>query len=170
MEIIRLQEAPMSRWKGGITRELYRDKDDFGLRISCAEIYPGKVPFSDFTGYERILRILEGDVLLDRKTGTIPLGPGQELRFLGNETITSSNTTKILDFNVIYRPELYQVEFADQTGSEKYEPGHALIFAIDRIIVTFQKQWILKKYDYFIVNSSEFDIQGDYLFVRWRPL
>ncbi len=108
---MRFKDVPIRKWNGGITRELYRDQDDFGVRISCAEIDPGETSFSDFAGYERILLVIEGNVRLERESGTVTIDPGQKLHFSGSEKIQSYNTSRVFDFNVIYSPKLYHVIF-----------------------------------------------------------
>jgi len=170
MQIMRLRGAPVKRWKGGVTREIYRDEDDFRLRISCAEIDAGEATFSDFSGYERILRIIEGTVLLERKDETVTLGPRQELRFSGNEKIKSSSTSMVLDFNVIYKPELYRVEFIEVIGKQKIEASHALIFALDTTVFSIDREWTLNKHEYLHLDSSQFEVQGFCIVVKWQNI
>ncbi|MEI6856043.1 HutD family protein [Psychrilyobacter sp.] len=59
-----LDEMSGKKWSGGITKELYRDIENFNIRISSASIEPGSSKFSDFTRYRRILIILENEVRL----------------------------------------------------------------------------------------------------------
>jgi uncharacterized protein len=64
MQIIRYRELIPTPWRngGGVTREAIRvppDADPFGWRVSFAQI-DASGPFSDFSGYERHMVLLQG--------------------------------------------------------------------------------------------------------------
>ena len=73
MEILLYKERDnkVSRWSGGITRQLAifpEDRDfasrDFGWRLSTAEVEQEETEFTHFPLYDRILMVLEGEVIL----------------------------------------------------------------------------------------------------------
>ena len=88
IDLGRLPEIP---WKngGGSTRQLaihppQASLDDFAWRISCARVR-GAGPFSAFPGIQRSLALLEGELLLQRQSGTMTLRAGGEASFRGQE-------------------------------------------------------------------------------------
>lgn len=100
-------------WSGGTTREIYRDQEDFNIRISSAVIDPGSSKFSDYSGYRRILKVLEGEVNLERTRDEIKLDREGVLLFGGEEDIYSENTHSVLDFNVIFREDRVSPSFME---------------------------------------------------------
>lgn len=105
-------------WKngGGSTLEVCRDQgaglDGFGWRLSIADIAEGG-PFSTFAGYERVITVLEGEgmVLEVDTVSSGPLRAYQPFAFSGASQVTCSLIDgPVRDFNLIYKPERYQVQ------------------------------------------------------------
>lgn len=154
------------KWSGGVTREIYRDQEDFNIRISCAEIYTGESLFSDFTGYKRILKILENDVTIERNSDTkIFLNKDNIFIFDGSDKIKSKNENRVVDFNVIYKPEYYQVSFEEIEGSY-YSRGNQ--HREDTLIFSLCEGFIQKdESDNFNLNNSELKMEKyDFLFLN----
>ena len=114
--LIDLDRLPASPWKngGGSTRQLAIAPDDAGLenfawRISCARV-SGAGPFSTFPGIQRSLALLEGELMLQRESGTTTLRAGGEpLAFSGEEAISATPLAgKVLDLNLMSRRDDWQ--------------------------------------------------------------
>ena len=82
LKVLRANDYPRMPWKngGGSTEEITRDAgtglDGFGWRLSIADIGESG-GFSMFTGYERVITVLQGDGMTLRVDGqdTHPLLP-----------------------------------------------------------------------------------------------
>jgi len=166
-----LRDVEGKSWSGGITKELYRDREDYNIRISCARIDPGESVFSDFTGYQRVLKVLEGKVLITRGEELIELSPEKTFVFEGDEHIKSKNDLEVLDFNVIYKPEKTEVEVRELTDRGMIDfRGKTLILSkkdgitieIDGVIKT------LKRYDFIMTDSNEIKTSGDLIAVGFK--
>ena len=111
IQLIDLDCLPASTWKngGGSTRQLAiapaaAGLDDFAWRISCARV-SGAGPFSAFPGIQRSLALLEGELLLQRQSGTTTLcAGGKSLDFSGEEPISARPLAgEVLDLNLMSR-------------------------------------------------------------------
>lgn len=101
-----------TNWSGGKTTEIFiyphlseLSKRNFDYRISSAKVEVDKSEFSDFTGYNRILMILDGKVTLKHVEGNetreIVLEPFKTHHFRGG--IKTFSEGKCIDFNLIYK-------------------------------------------------------------------
>lgn len=167
MKIKKLAELEEKKWSGGITRELYRDDWDFNIRISCAEINPGRSSFTDYTGYKRILRILENEVTLYRGDEKIELFEDRSFYFEGKDRIISETKQKAIDFNVIFNENKVKVIYKEVNGfAVKNLKNKSLIFSlkdgnkVDDIV--------LNKFDYLIVEDKELELEGSFVLVNWE--
>ena len=171
MVIKNIRDVKEKKWSGGITRELYRDKEDFNIRISCAEIDPGISNFSDFTGYNRILKILENQVTLEKNNEIISLDSNNYFVFDGSEKILSKNNNTVLDFNVIYKTDKVSVTFKELEKEKKlFIDANALIFSksSNTTIKVSKEIKNLNKYDFITIkDKSVVDISGKCLVVLW---
>ncbi|MGL6132236.1 MAG: HutD family protein, partial [Fusobacteriaceae bacterium] len=159
-----------------ITREIYKDQDDFNIRISCAEIYSGESLFSDFTGYKRILKILENSVTLQKNSDkSIFLDKRDIFTFDGSDKIKSKNEETVLDFNVIYKSDYYLVSFEEIKGDECWlensdDSEKVLVFSTENcselsVDSCFFK---LKKYDFQIFNNPvNLRLNGNFIIVKF---
>ncbi len=172
MIIKNIRDMNAKEWSGGITRELYKDKEDFNIRISCAEINPGVSNFSDFTGYNRILKILENQVILERGEQVVYLDKKSCFAFDGSEKILSKNKHTVLDFNVIYKKNLLSVTLKEVTGKNRISTGSNLLVLSkedNTILETKDSIRSLKKYDFTTIKGeSIISVSGDCLVVLWN--
>lgn len=116
VRILRAADYPAMPWKNGAgtTREIVRDAGDglegFGWRVSIADVgAPG--PFSAFTGYQRIISVLEGEGMQLKVDGT----DSRDLRALDAFAFDGASAVDctllggaIRDFNLIYSPARYR--------------------------------------------------------------
>lgn len=170
-DMMNLKDVECKRWSGGTTTELYRDAEDYNIRISCARIDPGESVFSDFTGYQRVLKVLEGKVLITRKEKELELTPGKTLVFGGDEHIKSKNDLEVLDFNVIYKAEKTEAEVRELTGEDATGcKGRTLILSKeDGVTIEIDGGVkVLEKYDFIITDSNEIKTRGDLIAVVFK--
>ncbi|MHC6228691.1 HutD/Ves family protein [Arthrobacter sp. MMS24-T111] len=114
MQIIRFAGLKAEPWRngGGVTREIARqDSSDGGWdwRVSIADVTKAG-DFSAFPGMERVLTVIEGELLLLRVDGAEqPLEKYRPFRFDGGAATTGSLPTgDIRDLNVITRAAAYK--------------------------------------------------------------
>ncbi|MGL6119576.1 MAG: HutD family protein [Fusobacteriaceae bacterium] len=164
------------KWSGGITREIYKDQNDFNIRISCAEIYPGESVFSDFTGYKRILKILENEVILQKNSDKkIFLDKNNVFNFDGSDKVKSKNEDLVLDFNVIYNSNFYEVSFEEVNGyyssvKNKNKGEKVFIFSTEEASILFINNCNLnfQKYDFLLLDfSSSYKLNGNFIVVKF---
>ena len=131
MKILPINTIEAKKWSGGSTREYFRDQADFSLRISSATIDPGESAFSDFSGYHRFLFILKNEVTLNKETQpAFILKEGQSWQFLGSDKVFAKNTVEVIDFNVIWKPNFYNVIFHKISGSSIQTKGCLFILSL----------------------------------------
>jgi environmental stress-induced protein Ves len=116
IKLLRAADYPAMPWKNGAgtTREIVRDAGDglegFGWRVSIADVgAPG--PFSAFTGYQRVISVLEGEGMRLNVDGV----DSRDLRALDAFAFDGSCVVDctllagaIRDFNLIYSPARYR--------------------------------------------------------------
>lgn len=116
VRILRAADYPAMPWKNGAgtTREIVRDAGDglegFGWRVSIADVgAPG--PFSAFTGYQRVISVLEGEGMRLKVDGV----DSRDLRALDAFAFDGASAVDctllggaIRDFNLIYSPARYR--------------------------------------------------------------
>ena len=116
MEIIRYAELKAQPWRngGGVTRELARhprslslnsaDDTQWDWRVSIAEVTKAGA-FSAFAGMERVLTVIDGELLLLSVDGSEhPLEKYRPFRFSGDaDSAGALPTGDIRDLNVITR-------------------------------------------------------------------
>ncbi|MDG9856293.1 HutD family protein [Pseudomonas nitroreducens] len=116
VRILRAADYPAMPWKNGAgtTREIVRDAGDglegFGWRVSIADVgAPG--PFSAFTGYQRVISVLEGEGMRLNVNGV----DSRDLRALDAFAFDGASAVDctllggaIRDFNLIYSPARYR--------------------------------------------------------------
>lgn len=116
VRILRAADYPAMPWKNGAgtTREIVRDAGDglegFGWRVSIADVgAPG--PFSAFSGYQRVISVLEGEGMRLKVDGF----DSRELRALDAFAFDGASAVEctllggaIRDFNLIYSPTRYR--------------------------------------------------------------
>lgn len=162
------------KWSGGITKELYRDMEDFNIRISSASIEPGSSKFSDFSRYKRILIILENKVRLTRKKELIDLHEDNIFYFDGKDEIISKNEKKVLDFNLIWDPQCIEVNLNKIYGENNlFTSQNIFIFSMNKTsIINFNnKDYTVNKYDFIKIFDREYKkikFKGEFIIITWR--
>lgn len=116
VRILRAADYPAMPWKNGAgtTREIVRDAGDglegFGWRVSIADVgAPG--PFSAFSGYQRVISVLEGEGMRLQVDGV----DSRALKALDAFAFDGASAVEctllggaIRDFNLIYSPARYR--------------------------------------------------------------
>jgi len=169
-----LEEIVGNKWSGGITKELYRDRKDFNIRISSASIEPGSSKFSDFSGYKRILIILENKVTLTKKNETIDLYEDDTFFFDGRDDIGSENEKQVLDFNLIWDPLNIEADLNKISGKNNlFTDKNIFIFSVEDGS-TFNhnsKDYTLDKYDFIEILDREYknmEFKGGFIVINWK--
>lgn len=174
MKINNLEKITGKKWRGGITKEFYRDIDDFNIRISSASIEPGSIKFSDFSRYKRILIILENRVRLTKGNKLIDLDRDDIFYFDGKDEIISENEKKVLDFNLIWDPLNIKVNLNRVCGENNlFTSQNLFIFSIDdRSSLNFNnKDYTLDEYDFIKILDKEYKnikFKGHFIIVTWK--
>ncbi|MDQ0799581.1 HutD family protein [Arthrobacter sp. SLBN-112] len=114
MQIIRFAELKAEPWRngGGVTREIARQDAAGGgwdWRVSIADVTKAG-DFSEFPGMERVLTVIDGELLLLTVDGAEqPVEKYRPFRFDGGAATTGSLPTgDIRDLNVITRAAAYK--------------------------------------------------------------
>lgn len=174
MEKKNLEAIVGNRWSGGITKELYRDEKDFNIRISSASIEPGSSKFSDFSGYKRILIILENKVTLTKKNETIDLYEDDTFFFDGRDDIGSENEKQVLDFNLIWDPLNIEADLNKISGKNNlFTNKNIFIFSLDKgSTLSFNdKDYTLDKYDFIEIldrGYKNMEFKGGFIVINWK--
>ncbi len=117
ISIINQQDFATTQWSGGSTRQIFISPAgskvaarDFDVRISSAVINVTHSTFSDFSGFQRVIMPVEGNITLLHNGNEVTLSHDEPFRFSGDDAVESVNTPGAVDFNVIYRncrPEVW---------------------------------------------------------------
>ncbi len=112
VRLLRAEGRPAAPWKNGagVTREIAAfpfgaDLEAFDWRVSMATVSAGG-PFSMFPGVDRILSVLEGELVLDLEGGaTARLDPGSDpFAFPGDVPVSAQTPRRpVTDLNVMTR-------------------------------------------------------------------
>lgn len=163
-------------WSGGTTREIYRDCEDFNIRISSAVIEGGASKFSDYSGYRRILKVLEGEVDLTRGSQKIRLDSKKVFLFGGEEEIYSESSSSVLDFNVIFKKDSVKSSFLEVSEETTLVTSDkVLILSLEKgSKVELNNRWtILDRYDFLLFTEEEekhLELSGNFLIVTWNTI
>jgi environmental stress-induced protein Ves len=139
-KVLRAKDYPRMPWKngGGSTEEITRDAgvglEGFGWRLSIADIGESG-GFSTFTGYERVITVLQGDGMTLRVDGqdTHPLLPLHPFAFSGESEVSCTLLGgPIRDFNLIYAPQRYSARLQWLAGEQRFfsSAGTVLVFGV----------------------------------------
>jgi environmental stress-induced protein Ves len=169
-----LEEITGNKWSGGVTKELYRDMKDFNIRISSASIEPGSSKFSDFSGYKRILIILENKVTLTRGDELIDLYENDIFSFDGKDDIRSKNEKKVLDFNLIWNPLNIEISLNKICGKDNlFTDQNTFIFSLDKgSNLNFNDEnYTLDRYEFIEILNREYkniEFKGEFILINWE--
>lgn len=138
VRLLRAADRVATPWKngGGVTREVCRDAtsadaNHFDWRVSIAEVaQPG--PFSRFTGYRRLIALIEGRGM-DLRTAsgqTTALSLRTVHAFDGDAEVSGALPFgPVSDLNVIYRPDACHasLRFSDRGERLHVAPGNVTV-------------------------------------------
>lgn len=154
-EVLKKNQQHQAKWSGGKTTELgifpkgaKVDKKDFVWRLSTATCKRDKSKFTDYSGYNRVLLPLEGEVKLENTTAD---GEKKETELQELEQVEFSGSDKTVayglkrDYNLIIKEGCeYYVDVIDQIeagageNADKSVPvgenGEASFLSIDSIL------------------------------------
>ena len=144
INLLRANDFQVSDWSGGKTKQLYLSpptghygKREFDYRLSTATVELAESPFSDLSGFHRILMSLDHTLHLhnaSRQEETV-LAPFTPYFFEGSDSITSRGTCT--DFNLIYSDH-YQGQMLAISDREELSQDEAIqfIYALSDLMVT----------------------------------
>ncbi|MGB6129946.1 MAG: HutD family protein [Psychrilyobacter sp.] len=156
--IVNYETLKSKKWNGGKTKEYFKDKDDFGIRISSATIDQGVSEFSDFTGYKRMLSILKNSVELNINGIFKTMNKDSVIQFEGSDKVLSKCDNEIIDFNVIWKEKDFIVKMNRMERDEKIIIDNN-IFIISLVhnnaIMINNSKIFLNKYDGYINTEND---------------
>lgn len=158
IHIIHQKDYPTATWQGGITREIYifpaescLSLRNFDIRISSAIIHSTSGTFSDFSGFQRCLLPVEGEIQLFMNDEKVVLDNKQPYFFDGGIQVCSENTAEAIDFNVIFKNTQKVEVTVESNGHIKAANALYLLFALDELKI---KDTIINKYDSVLIDES----------------
>lgn len=171
IKLIKHRQQITTNWSGGTTTQLFiypeeadYSKRDFLFRISTATVQTETSTFTDLTGFNRILMLLNGNLTVTHnQTQTHQLTPFAPHFFDGGwQTHAQGLDT---DFNIIFKPdvdaniEVLQLDINQQTTITNN--GNLLfLYVVDGSIElkNNQEQWHLKEKDFVSTDQTLFNI------------
>lgn len=144
VKVLRAEGYPRMPWKngGGSTEEITRDAgaglEGFGWRLSIADIAESG-GFSTFTGYQRVITVLQGDGMTLCVDGddTRPLLPLDPFAFSGESQVSCTLLGgAIRDFNLIYAPQRYSARLQWLDGEQRFfsSASTVLVFSVSELL------------------------------------
>ncbi len=138
-KIIPSEEFKTVPWKNGkgITKELYvkqeKERGDFIFRLSIAGVTENG-PFSDFSGYNRVLMMLEGNgIRLEHSDGSInEINSYSDMAIFSGDLKTEAVLKEgpIKDFNVFTLKEVCSSEVIAVNGEVVFSEGAGELFIL----------------------------------------
>lgn len=172
LKVCRGSDNLITSWSGGTTTQIaiYPETCEYGnrdfiWRISSAMIELEESDFTSLPGYDRILLVLEGEVILSHEAERVSrLSQYQQDRFDGAGSTKSFG--KIRDFNLMYRKggdaTLTIFDLSTEVRSLK-EPNHLS----DQYDLECQFFFCIGEFSVVIVNGTEYLLKmGDALVVK----
>ncbi len=168
-KILRKEKIKISKWSGGITKQLYiypEDSDytkrDFKFRISIATTELEESTFTKLEGVDRVISILEGKMeLFHEGNHNAILLPYEIDRFKGDWDTSSKG--KVTDFNLMLKECKGDFFFKEIKGKEKIEiestAGILFIYCISGEIKIEDK--ILKEEELLVTNKINLEIYSE---------
>lgn len=142
IEVIRAADYREGRWKNGlgVSWDIASDPpqagiDDFGWRFAIARI-DGGVPFSPYSGVDRVFTLLDGDGLTLELEGSPAIGVGQPFvphHFSGDVATTCRlHGGPCRALNLFLKRSLWRVEVTVAPGHASLNHhGPVLLFALE---------------------------------------
>jgi environmental stress-induced protein Ves len=170
---IRGTNNKISKWSGGTTTEIFifpetgdYEKREFVWRLSSATVEEEETKFTSLPDFDRILMVLEGEVILSHESERISrLSQYQQDRFGGEYTTRSYG--KITDFNIIYKKKadaiLERLELSESKNRVVYENHLSDAYAFESEIFFCRGEFsilIINEIEYFLKNGDCIVING----------
>lgn len=162
MEFIKKEDFKTTKWSGGETSEIFiypKDsevsKRNFKFRISSATCNGDSV-FSDYSGFNRYILPLDGEMLLNIRDAKFTLKPYETLFFSGSDVVESRYTGA--DYNLIMSSELDYKMYSLQISDFKAKFKRAIIFNHNSNLKIEDKNF--EKFSALIVEDEEVIIKG----------
>lgn len=174
IKIYKAESNQLSQWSGGTTAQIAiypesseYEKRNFQWRISSATVEQDETTFTSLPDFERILMVLEGEVILSFEGERITrLSQFQQDRFSGRSKTKSYG--KIQDFNLIYHQEadafLEILELSAEKSpllynnhlAEDYELESQFFYCVEEfaLLRMEDKEYFLKKGDTLVLDCS----------------
>ncbi len=167
MKIYPFSDQETRLWSGGTTTELLiypQDASyaarDFDFRISTATVEVEESDFTDLSGFQRYLLVLEGELLINHARHY-----EKQLKQLESDAFDGSWRTrskgKVRDFNVIFRPDYaasVRVHNPDKRMSLSKQAAHHFLFLLDSLSVNGQ---MYSRYDLLeLTENSPVQLNG----------
>lgn len=180
IEIKNITEIQPSKWSGGLTYQIFISpenatlKEGFSIRISSATIEAGESNFSDFSGYNRFLTILSGNIDIKHENGEWrEINIHEPYYFDGGINTQSRSKVEVVDFNLIWKKEIVDIS-AEIIQNREYknieiEEKPVFLFSLnENSSVNYDNiEYSLKKWDYFCLrNVKEIKLKGDYILIK----
>jgi environmental stress-induced protein Ves len=171
IKLIKHNQQITTNWSGGTTTELFIYPEvskyaarDFLFRISTAKVQTETSSFTDLTGFNRILMLLDGDLTITHNQQTThhltPFTP----HFFDGAWQTNAQGI-VTDFNVIFKPEVnanievLQLDINQQITLNNN--GNLLfIYLVDGSLnlEDNEAQWHLDEKDFVSTDQTQFNI------------
>lgn len=171
IKLIKHNQQITTNWSGGTTTELFIYPEganysarDFLFRISTATVQTETSTFTDLTGFNRILMLLNGDLTITHnQQSTHHLTPFTPHFFDGAWQTNAQGI--VTDFNVIFKPEVdanievLQLDINQQISLDNN--GNLLfIYVIEGSLdlENNETQWHLNEKDFMSTDQTQFNI------------
>lgn len=173
-KIYKAESNRVSQWSGGTTAQIAicpesseYEKRNFRWRLSSATIDQDETTFTSLPDFERILLVLEGEVILSFEGERITrLSQYQQDRFRGSSKTKSYG--KIRDFNLIYHQDadafLEMLELSAEKAplvynnhlTEDYELESQFFYCVEEfaLLLVEGKEYFLNKGDTLVLDCS----------------
>jgi len=171
IKLIKHNQQITTNWSGGTTTELFIYPEganyatrDFLFRVSTATVQTETSTFTDLTGFNRILMLLNGNLTVTHnQTNTHHLTPFTPHFFDGGWQTRAQGL--VTDFNVIFKPEVKtNIEVLKLDINQQININNnsnlLFIYLIDGSIVleNNQEQWHLNEKDFVSTDQTQFSI------------
>lgn len=144
-KIVKPEDFVVTQWSGGNTTQfvIYPEgstlsKRDFDWRISSASFTTSSSLFSDFSGYQRYILPLQGELFVDHEDlYSRTLFPYDVEYFYGKWTTKSNNSLDCIDFNFIVREDL-QANLTILKEDDLYAPkkkGKLILYSKENSVI-----------------------------------
>lgn len=172
IQIIKHNQQQTVNWSGGTTTQLFIYPADaqyaernFLFRISTATVETDTSTFTDLTGYQRIIMLLQGELTLTHnKEVTHHLKPLIPHLFDGAWQTEAAG--KVTDFNVMFKPDVNAVVEvvvlnAHQSTLIKTNTHLTCLYVTKGQVIINMSQQTLQEKDFMVIDDAEtIDIKG----------